>query len=131
MGILKNIFKSTDTNNAGENKPSPWKELRDLKTLDEIKEISKEKPVVIFKHSTRCGVSRGVLRQFERSISDYKEADFYYLDLLQHRSVSNAIAEIFHVIHQSPQMLIIKNGEVVKHESHYQIAEVDLKRYLS
>ena len=83
MGILKNIFKSTDTNNSEENRTSPWIELRDLKTLDEIKEISKEKPVVIFKHSTRCGVSRGVLRQFERLISNYKEADFYYLDLLQ------------------------------------------------
>ncbi|WP_196892520.1 bacillithiol system redox-active protein YtxJ [Aureivirga marina] len=131
MGIFGKLFGTPENDINTKNSVSQWIELKDLKTLSEIKEISKEKPVVIFKHSTRCGVSRGVLRQFERLMSDYKETDFYFLDLLAHRSVSNAIAEIFQVIHQSPQMLIIKDGEVVKHESHYQIVDVPLTKYLS
>ncbi len=130
MGIFGKIFNNPeDKINAEENGLS-WIELKDVNTLNEIKEISKQKPVIIFKHSTRCGVSRGVVKQFEKQIKNYSNTEFYLLDLLSHRDISNAIAETFKVIHQSPQMLLIKNGEVVKHESHYEIMDVELERYL-
>jgi bacillithiol system protein YtxJ len=94
-----------------------WNELTDEKQLSEIKELSKEQPVVIFKHSTRCSISSMAKGRLERSIAPSNTA-FYYLDLIRHRSISNKIAEVFHVHHESPQVLLIRNGECIYDESH-------------
>lgn len=108
----------------------PWEPLNEMRQLDEILEVSKSVPVVIFKHSTRCGISRMVLRQFEKSYDMPEEAfKVYYLDLLAHRDISDEIAIRFQVIHQSPQLLIIKNGQTVYHASHHSIHSGDLERY--
>ncbi|HLW31334.1 MAG TPA: bacillithiol system redox-active protein YtxJ [Aequorivita sp.] len=109
----------------------PWHVLGTLDQLDTIIEESKEMPVAIFKHSTRCGISRGVLKIFERN---YKYTDdqvkLYFLDLLQNRDVSNEIANRFKVRHESPQLLIIKNGVVVYHNSHHAIEASQIEEYL-
>ncbi len=109
----------------------PWHVLGTMEQLDELVEESKTKPVAIFKHSTRCGISRGVLKLFEKN---YKLTDdqlkLYYLDLLQNREISNEIAARFKVHHESPQMLVIKNGEVVHHDSHHAIEASHLERFL-
>jgi bacillithiol system protein YtxJ len=109
----------------------PWHVLGTMEQLDELVEESKIKPVAIFKHSTRCGISRGVLKLFEKN---YKLTDeqlkLYYLDLLQNREISNEIAMRFKVHHESPQMLVIKNGEVVHHDSHHAIEASHLERYI-
>lgn len=109
----------------------PWHVLGTMEQLDELVEESKIKPVAIFKHSTRCGISRGVLKLFEKN---YKLTDeqlkLYYLDLLQNREISNEIAMRFKVHHESPQMLVIKNGEVVHHDSHHAIEASHLERFV-
>jgi bacillithiol system protein YtxJ len=105
-----------------EEKHLNWKRLTEASQLDEIMDLSVAKPIVIFKHSTRCGISRMVLNQFEAN-ADFNEdsVDLYYLDLLNYRSISNEISERFHVLHQSPQMLILSKGSVVHHSSHSEI----------
>ena len=99
-----------------------WTPLISLDQLDQIKDQSKTIPVVIFKHSTRCIVSRMVLREFESSSDkDGKSVALYFLDLLSYREISNQVGEIFQVFHQSPQLIVIKNGEAIYHASHNEI----------
>ena len=102
-----------------------WEELQNTEQLEEIIRLSNTKPALIFKHSTRCGISRGVLKAFEKQFKDI-DAHFYYLDLLKHRDISNAIAERFDVVHQSPQLLVLKNGKLVTHDSHYNILDIEV-----
>ena len=94
-----------------------WTQLTEEKQLDTIQEESKTQPVVIFKHSTRCSISSMAKLRLEREQAP-GNIKFYYLDLLAHRSVSNKRAELFSVHHESPQVLIIKNGECTYDESH-------------
>lgn len=110
----------------------PWHELVEVDQLDKIIEESMTKPVVIFKHSTRCGISRGVLKIFERnySLTD-EQLKLYLLDLLAHRDISNEIAKRFQVQHESPQLLVIKEGKVVHHDSHHSIEASDLLKFVN
>jgi bacillithiol system protein YtxJ len=94
-----------------------WISLTTEEQLSQIKEKSITVPQVIFKHSTRCSISSMVLDRLERS-STPESIDFYYLDLIANRNISNKIAEVFNVYHESPQILIIKNGECIYDESH-------------
>lgn len=126
MGIFDKLFNN---NSLKDNKELPWKPLVDIQQLDAIEEASATKPQVIFKHSTRCGISSMVLRQFKKSYTLETDVDLYFLDLLQYRDVSNAIASKFGVHHESPQMIIIKNGAVVAHASHSEINSVDLSTF--
>jgi bacillithiol system protein YtxJ len=129
MGLLKKIFGGEKVQR--EEKVLPWIALNDLKQIDYIKQKSAVKTQVIFKHSTRCGISSMVQRQF---ISEYnfseKELDLYYLDLLSYRQISDEVGYAFQLLHQSPQLLVIKNGELVAHASHGQINQVDLNRFI-
>ncbi len=94
-----------------------WIPLTTEEQLEQIKQKSATVPQVIFKHSTRCSISSMVLDRLERSAAP-GSIDFYYLDLIAYRSISNRIAELFHVHHESPQVLVIKNGECIYDESH-------------
>lgn len=94
-----------------------WIDLNNLQQLADLKELSKTRPQVIFKHSTRCSISSMAKNRLERAGLP-QSGDFYYLDLLKYRSVSNQIAEEFSVHHESPQVLLIKNTECVYDESH-------------
>jgi bacillithiol system protein YtxJ len=94
-----------------------WKELTDERQLEQIKEESRIHPVVIFKHSTRCSISAMAKNRLERETPP-GSVTFYYLDLIRFRSVSNKIAEDFHVHHESPQVLLIKDGVCTYDESH-------------
>ena len=124
-------FKSTNDNADQEKVQVPWQILGQMEQLDTIVEESKSKPVAIFKHSTRCGVSRGVLKTFEKNYTLSKDqVKLYFLDLLAHRDISNEIAARFKVYHESPQMIVIKNGEVVYHDSHHSIQASDLERFV-
>jgi len=129
MGLFDKIFGGSGE--VKEEKVLPWIPLNAIQQLDLIKEKSKTKTQIIFKHSTRCGISRMVMSQFENTYNfTEKEADLYYLDLLNFRDVSNEVGVKFQIIHQSPQLLILKNEEVVAHESHGAINEIDLSRYI-
>lgn len=94
-----------------------WIHLTDISTIDQIIKDSFDKPQVIFKHSTRCSISSMALNRLEREDAP-ANANFYYLDLLSYRNISNAIADKFNVYHESPQILIIRNGECTYDESH-------------
>ena len=95
--------------------------------MDELIVFSNQKPAVIFKHSTRCSVSRFALKQFENEFDLEDKVDAYYLDLLEHRDISNEIANRFGVYHQSPQLLLIKEGKSVYDVSHSDIDALELK----
>jgi bacillithiol system protein YtxJ len=126
MGILNNIFG----NNSSETKKQPrfdWNALTTIEQFNDIVEKSRTKTQAIFKHSTRCGISSGVLKQFEKQSNI--TIDFHYLDLLNYRDISSDIASRFNVVHQSPQLLVIKNGVVVAHDAHYDIMSIDLERF--
>ena len=97
--------------------------------LTEIKIKSIEKPQLIFKHSTRCSISSMSL---DRLLRNWKEEDSieitpYYLDLIAYRSLSNLVAERFGISHESPQVLLLKDGKVTYHESHYGISYAEIK----
>ena len=101
-----------------------WQSLTDEMTLNKIQEDSFEMPQVIFKHSTRCPISATAKSRFERSFQEeYRsKMDFYLLDLIAFRPVSNAIASQWNIVHESPQLLVISKGEVCYHDSHYGIS---------
>jgi bacillithiol system protein YtxJ len=94
-----------------------WINLTQEEQLQQIKINSKNKPQVIFKHSTRCSISSMAKNRLEKSAQP-DEIDFYFLDLIKYRPISNKIAELFKVYHASPQILLIKNDECVYDESH-------------
>ncbi len=99
-----------------------WKELTSIEQLENALKDSHNKPVGFFKHSTRCGISARAKFVLEDDWNIEADAiDFYYLDLLQHRDVSNKIAELTQVHHQSPQVVIVKDGEAIYDESHHDI----------
>jgi bacillithiol system protein YtxJ len=94
-----------------------------MEQFEDVIRASDKKPVAILKHSTRCGVSRMVKNALRNNWTiDNDSLDLYYLDLLAFRSVSNAIAELTGVEHESPQVLLFKDGEVVFHASHHAIS---------
>ena len=94
-----------------------WNELSSAEQLAVLIELSNTRPQVIFKHSTRCSISSMAKSRLERS-EQPGTADFYYLDLIRYRQLSDKIADDFAVTHESPQILVIKNGECVYEESH-------------
>lgn len=106
-----------------------WQPINTIDQLEQIKSASFTKPQVIFKHSTTCSISRMALDRFERANAP-ENVDFHYLDLLNYRSISNAIAEFFQVHHESPQVILVKNGECIYDESHYGIMMDELISFL-
>jgi bacillithiol system protein YtxJ len=126
MSIFNTFFGASEQSNL----PSKinWIPLTDLGQLNEISQLSNEKPVVIFKHSTRCSISRMALKQFENEydLSD-NEVTTYFLDLITFRDISNEIASRFNVVHQSPQLLLIVGGKSVYDVSHSAIDADELK----
>lgn len=94
-----------------------WIILADAAQLNVIKEKSYQKPQVLYKHSMRCSISSVSLRRMEKSEVQIN-ADFYFLDLIRFRNISDKVASDFNVYHESPQVLLIKNGECIYDESH-------------
>ncbi len=98
-----------------------WKHLTQRAMLDEIKEKSNHQPQVIFKHSTRCGISAHAEDRLSNDEGLEDIADCYYLDLLNYRSISNDIAQIFEIGHQSPQIIVLYKQNVIYTSSHHAI----------
>ena len=102
-----------------------WINLTTMSELDKIKEDSYQNPQFIFKHSTRCSISKMVLSRFE-STNYSASLSVYLLDLLNYRDLSSQIADDFNVKHESPQLLVIKDDECYKHSSHTTIHQLNL-----
>ena len=129
MGLFNSIF--SNSNNQSLQEAINWINLTNLDEITDIKTLSISESIFIFKHSTRCGISRMVKKQFEKLLLPNKNnIKVYYLDLLKYRNVSDAVSEVFQVRHQSPQLLIIRNGVAVKHASHYDITTISINKYL-
>ena len=127
MSFLNSIFGNSDNSELTKSNVN-WIPLTNLEQLDNIAAVSAVKPVVIFKHSTRCSISRMALKQFEREYSLDETVDAFFLDLIAHRDVSNEIASRFNVYHESPQLILIKEGKAVYDVSHSDIDAEALKK---
>lgn len=104
-----------------------WIALTELDQLDAIDQTSKDRPVLIFKHSTRCSISTAALGRLERAWTPVDDAHIaYFLDLLKYRSISNAIAKRYMIEHESPQALVIRNGRCIDVSAHFGITYTDL-----
>jgi len=101
-----------------------WHNLTDIGQLAMIESVSENETVLIFKHSTRCSISAMAKARLER-IETLKQS-IYYLDLISYRDISNFIAEKYKVQHESPQLLVLKNKQVVDVLNHSDIAERNL-----
>lgn len=105
-----------------------WNQLTRIEQLTELDEQSKTKPVLILKHSTRCSISLAALGRLERNWKEENSAlvEPYYLDLLQHRDVSDFIAQHYYIEHESPQVLLLKNGKCIYSQTHMSINAPDI-----
>jgi bacillithiol system protein YtxJ len=100
-----------------------WNTLTNTKELSQIVERSHQVPCLIFKHSTRCSISFMAKHRLEDKWDfSAMQIEPYYLDLISNRHISNEISERFQVYHESPQILLIKNGECVHDASHLDIS---------
>lgn len=124
MGLINKIFGKAETQKPQE--PSLWKKLTSVDQINVIKDLSKDKKIVIFKHSTRCGISGMVWRQFQHKAVKSDTTLFFYVDILANRDVSDALMHEFQVIHQSPQAIILENEKVISHASHNSINALEI-----
>jgi bacillithiol system protein YtxJ len=106
-----------------------WNTITEIEQLQAIKEESYNYPVLILKHSTTCSISGTALNRLERNWKQEKVGELkpYYLDLLRYRPISAEIANFFKVEHQSPQVLVIQNGECIYNASHFDISFAELE----
>ena len=108
-----------------------WIPLNSLEQIKTIKELSKSETILVFKHSTRCGISSMVIKRFENLFdSSMNNIKVYYLDLLNFRAISDEVGYSFQAQHQSPQLLIIRNEVAVLNVSHYDITTVNIQKHL-
>ena len=126
---MKKIFKKNDP--EAQEAFINWLHLINIDQIKQIRSLSKSETVFIFKHSTRCGISKMVIKRFENMFDEsMSNVKVYYLDLLNYRDVSDKVGVTFNVIHQSPQLLIIKNEVSVFNASHQDITSIKLQDYL-
>lgn len=125
MGFLDRFFKHSN------NSKDELFNLYSIHQLDSIIQDSNHRTQLIFKHSTRCSVSRFVLNNFIANYSSQADDfDIHILDLLNYREISQLIAKTFNLQHESPQLLIIRDSTLIHHASHEAIASVDLQQFL-
>jgi bacillithiol system protein YtxJ len=118
FGLFKNEEKSANR----------WKTLDQQDQLEQLEKESFNAPVVLFKHSTRCSISHMAKSRLESSDSG-KEPEIYYLDLIRYRDISNEIADRYNVRHESPQVIVLKDGKAIYHASHGSISMDELIQY--
>ena len=107
---------------------TPWLPLTQSEQITGLAQASHEQPVLIFKHSTTCSISAAAKGKIERQWADSGlELPIYYLDLLRFRPLSAQIAEQFGIRHESPQLLLIQDGECTYDASHMAIKLADVK----
>jgi len=133
MGIFNNMFSGKEEKETKPEKKTylNWLPLTSVDQLDTVITESNTATILIFKDSTRCGISKMVIKQFEKLFTEETQhLKVYYLDLLNYRDISNEIGVKFQVTHQSPQLIVVRNGATVHHASHNDITEVNLSRFI-
>lgn len=120
MSFFNKIFGGNEEEKSSD---TFWHSLTSMEDLEVAIAKSNENKVAIFKHSTRCFISKTVLKVFEKEVSaSDKKVDYYFLDLIEYRSISNKIADDFDITHQSPQLIVLENGKAIKDASHQSIS---------
>ncbi len=124
---MSGLFKSSFNRENSRSSVSKinWQPLIAVPQVEDLQNRSKQSPektFLIFKHSTRCGISSMALRRFEEEWEAIENIELFFLDLIQYRDVSQKIQNHFNVWHESPQAIVIKNGEVIYHASHSAIS---------
>ena len=100
-----------------------WKRIESLEQLEQAIKSSNDRPIAIFKHSTSCPRSAfAKLRLVQAAEEMNKHMSVYYLDLLRYRAISNAVAQILGIVHQSPQLIVLSKEKVCYHASHESIS---------
>lgn len=108
-----------------------WQHLKTSKELQSLIQKSHDTPAVIFKHSKRCGASAIVKKRLEEDWDlESGEIDIYFLDLIEHRDLSSEVAKTFGVRHESPQILVINNGQSLFDTSHGGVSVTAIKKVL-
>lgn len=126
MGFLDNFKKAQNADLI-----EGWQAIETEAQLTAAIEESHQKPVMLFKHSIRCGISEGAKQGLMGDWDiDPNEMAFYYLDLITYRPISNKIAADLGVTHQSPQIILVKNGKAVFDTSHHRISVAEIKKAL-
>ena len=120
MSFFDKIFGGKEENPQ---QKSFWKKIESEEDLEKAIENSYHQKIGIFKHSTSCFISKTVLKNFEKEIENIdQKVELYYLDLLAHRPISNKIAEILEIRHESPQFIVVENGKAIINASHQDIS---------
>lgn len=99
----------------------PWKAVHQIEQVDDLVQASFLRPQLIFKHSSRCSLSSVVRRRLE-SHGPVEGIDFHFVDVISDRDISNSIGKFFEVWHESPQVLLVTDGECIYDESHMAIS---------
>jgi len=116
MGIFKGL--KTALSNDG-SLAEYWNRLTDEKRIDDIIEESYKKPQLIYKHSNRCSTCWFSKSELENSAGEISsKASMHFVDVVASRSVSNKLAEVLNVRHESPQAILVKDGKAVWDTSH-------------
>ena len=132
MGLFNRIMGQKGTAQKAPNGRTPWRNLEQRESLDQLVARSHEVPVLLFKHSTRCSISTMALSRVENAWSFTPEqVEPWFLDLISHRDISHAIAERLGVPHQSPQAILLSQGQVVYTASHSGISVTDMASVLA
>lgn len=114
------------------NRDIQWKAVQKPEDLDEMERYSANRPVILFKHSTRCGLSHEVKDKLEEEWSATNHsALFYYLDILEYRALSDEVEHRWRIAHQSPQLIILSDQEVLFHGSHRSITAKRIEKVLA
>lgn len=131
MGYFRRLFGDREGSDEPKRGSLPWIALTEMDQLEKMDQRSFQKPQLVYKHSTSCGISSMVLNMFTKAyIYGEEKVDLYFLDIHRYRSISDEIARRHGVRHESPQLLVIKNGAVVAHNSHGGIPEMELAQFL-
>jgi len=128
MSFLRGLFGTKKEKEP--EKVVPWQLLTSEEQLDEIAADSSGDLIAVFKHSIRCGISSMILRRFEREYDlELGDVKLYIVDILNHRHISDEVMKRFQVWHESPQLILLRNGKTLAHFSHHQVQADILKAY--
>ena len=130
MGILDKLFGTKKIETVSDSKSLEWYNLGSITDLKAAIQYSNEQPILLFKHSTRCSISTSALERLKRNWNSSEvNVRAFYLDLLNHKDVSAEIAGLLRVEHQSPQMILVKDGAAIFSASHMDIDFEAVKKY--
>ena len=108
-------------------------EFQSLESLEQLDEIVVSKGnSIIFKHNTTCPISRNAKRKLQEDGDLLPDnTPVFLVDLIANREISNAVANKLNVKHESPQLLVIKDGKCTYNESLFNISVEETAQALS